>query len=43
MASSVGNVISDPDPTMVLMVPARKPTPTTSSASKTVIVPGTVD
>src|SRR5947208_3446694 len=43
MASSVGNVISEPEPTMVLMVPARKPTPATSSASRTDIVLGTVD
>ena len=43
MASSVGKVISEPDPTMVLIVPARKPTATTSSASRTDMVSGTVD
>ena len=43
MASSVGNVTSEPDPTMVLIEPAKKPTPSTSSASRTDIVPGTVD
>src|SRR5690348_5695493 len=43
MASSVGKVIKDPEPTMVLMVPARKAAPTRSSASRTDIVPGTVD
>ena len=43
MASSVGKVMSDPEPTIVLMVPARKPAPITSSASRTDMVPGTVD
>ena len=43
MASSVGKVMSEPEPTIVLMVPAKKPTPSTSSASRTDMVPGTVD
>src|SRR5690348_4129888 len=43
MASSVGKVINDPEPTIVLMVPARKAAPTRSRASRTDMVPGTVD
>src|SRR5436309_4414723 len=43
MASSVGKVTSDPEPTMVLIVPAKKAAAITSSASRTDMVPGTVD
>ncbi len=35
MASSVGKVTSEPEPTMVLIEPAKKPTASTSSASRT--------
>ncbi len=34
-ASRVGKVISEPDPTMVLIVPATRPTPTMARASST--------
>src|SRR6476646_9732795 len=43
MASNVGNVINEPEPTMVLMVPARKAAPTRSRTSRTDMLPGTVD
>jgi len=43
MASSVGKVSSEPEPTMVLMVPARKAAPTRSRASRTDMTSGTVD
>ncbi len=42
-ASSVGKVMSDPEPTMVLMVPARNAAPISSRTSRTDMVSGTVD
>ena len=43
MASRVGKVISEPEPTIVLMVPARKAAPISSRASRTDMTHGTVD
>src|SRR3954462_12613075 len=43
IASNVGKVINEPEPTMVLMVPARNAAPASSRTSRTDMVSGTVD